>query len=99
MGPIAVEPVEGNNFQVTIEFDAPIEAGSYRSFYRFVMADGKHFGPHIWVDFVVKETVETELTEEAAEDENVATEPAAVESVEEPEQAAESDATAEPEAT
>merc|ERR1712216_6942 len=42
------------DFTVSVDFSSPSVEGRYRSFWRLVSKNGKHFGPQLWVDIIVR---------------------------------------------
>jgi len=74
---VSVEPInnsqevaEGSEFTLTASFQAPTEAGHYRSFFRLATADGHHFGPSVWVDINIVVPSTTEAAVQNAESVN-----------------------------
>ncbi len=44
----------GQEVDVTVEMEAPRNAGNYISFFRFVHGDNNRFGQKVWCDILVK---------------------------------------------
>jgi len=49
-GPVA----PGQEITISMELQAPYDAGKYCAFFRFVYGDNKRFGQKVWCDILVQ---------------------------------------------